>query len=774
LQRNAVQIFICLILTLFAFGQEVQFFPNGGNHPQLQEVRLKVPSGFSVHYTKDGTTPSKYSPKVSESLKIQGNTIFRFAIYDTQNKRSEVVQSYITDRKHTLPIISLVGDPGDFFDSVHGIYAKGCCADTVNPYMGANFWKDWERQINIEFYEPTNECGLNQAAGIKIFGGYSVANPQKSFALYARSKYGEKKFKHPLFPQLPFNKYKNFILRNAGGDMFGAHIRDVFATQVIKSTGLAIQEYRQVVVYINGEYWGKYNMREKINEHYIQAHYAIPKDSLMIMRHNGDRQHGPGTDYRSFIKKLPALDLNKYKDLNYVDHMMDIDNYLLYNIAEIYTGNGDAGGNIRYYKSMQAGGKWRWIYYDLDIGMNINGSNDYKKNSVVDFTTLKQEAWPNPPWSTLIIRKLLENDSIQHRYINLFSDLLNTNYHPDYAKKVLDDILTESNEEIDYHLKRWRILRSRFDKSVADIYLFIEKRPEILRQQLAERFNLEGTCIVRIKPPKKGGKIILNSLEITRDFEGVYFKQVPMHIQAVPDFDYEFIGWKDMKDNQAEQYRAFSQDEVMLVPQFKRKTYSKYAGAVIISEIDAAQDEEIDSGDWIEIYNNSDQRILLKQWFLMDELNSHRFEFPSIYLEPHTHLVIVQDSLKFMATYPGVPFIGSLGFGFKKNKDKIRLYDDHTLTVDEIDLPVFQVEELHAHNWARIDYRQPGFIADNWTFERPTPANISLAYHTLLEKEKQDAFLKSVFFYSGISAFSLIILLFLVPLLRKNKTVKRS
>jgi hypothetical protein len=766
---------ILIFAPLVAQKDTVIFIPAGGNHVGLEQIRVQIPEGFSVYYTTDGRSPSKYSARVKNAISLRGNTTFRFAIYDAKNNRREEVHSYFTERKHMVPIVSIVGDPDDFFDSVRGIYAKGCCADTVNPYMGANFWKDWERKINVEFFEPSGETGFNQPAGIKIFGGYSVANPQKSFALYARKKYGVKKFKHEIFPQLEFKKYNNFILRNAGGDMFGAHIRDVFATQLLKPTGLAIQEYRPVAVYINGAYWGKYNIREKINEHYINAHYKIPKDSLMIMRHNGDRQHGPGVDYRSFIAKMPKLDLNKPEDLKKVDAWMDIENYMLYNAAEIYTANGDAGGNIRYYKSMQQGGKWRWIFYDLDIGMNINGSKEYLIPSVHDFTTLKNEIWPNPPWSTLIIRKLLENDSLKYCYINQFSDLLNTALHPAVGKKLLDSLVREVEDEIIYHKKRWKITDARYSKSVSDIYLFVEKRPEALRSQLMERFNLSKTSKIRVIIPSVGGYVKLNTLRLKENFEGVYFQDVPIHFSAHPEYDYEFVGWKNLTNEARKSYYLLTSDELVLEPIFKRKEYSPFKGLVVITEIDATQEKKKQSNDWIELYNNTSQPISLNKWTLKDGKDKHTFTFGNFKIQPNEHLIITQDSAIFAEQYPkSIQVIGNIPFGFNKSTDKIRLYDQNGLTVDEFDLAVFGLTEPDSLNWARLDYRKAGFIIDNWVFEHPTPGTQSLAFTMLIEQEKNDDFWKSVFFYVGISAGVVLILLFLVPLWRKQQNKKQT
>ena len=82
--------------------------------------------------------------------------------------------------------------------------------------FGANFWRSSERAANIEMYEPDGELCFNQGAGIGIFGGYSRGLPQKSLFVVARSKYGAKNFKYPIFPERDFDKYKSFVLRNSG------------------------------------------------------------------------------------------------------------------------------------------------------------------------------------------------------------------------------------------------------------------------------------------------------------------------------------------------------------------------------------------------------------------------------------------------------------------------------------------------------------------------------------------------------------------------------
>lgn len=768
--------FLFLFLLFISIGlkaqEEVVFTPEGGVHLGLKEIKVDIPEGFKVYYTKDGTPPSSAHYRVRKSLSVFGNTAFRFLIYDDQGNKTNLSHSYFTERKHTLPIVSITIDTIDFSDSIQGIYAMGCCADSLDPHKGANFWQDWEKPIHIEFIENDNRQVINQEAGIKIFGGFSVSMPQKSFAIYARKKYGDNRFRHQLFPQLPFDKYKNFVLRNAGGDMLMAHVRDVYASQLVKETGIDYQEYRPVSVYINGEYWGKFNLREKINEHYINDHYGYDEDSLIIMRHQDDPQHGSTKDYEVFISKVPELDLNKKEDLHYLNRTMDIKNYILYNVCEVYTGNKDAGGNIRYYKHTSDTAKWRWIFYDLDMGLNFEGSEGYKRNSVIDFTTLKDEKWPNPPWSTMLIRKILQNDSLKYLYINQFSDLLNTTFQSNRALALIDSLELDVSAEIDYHLERWGVPRKRYDNSLKNLRIFAENRPQFLRQFLRERFDLSEDLYVKIVVPK-GGHVTFNSFTVKDTFEGVYYRGVPLNFEAIPRFDYEFIGWKDLPERNKKDYASFDKDTLILEPVFEKRTWSDFKGKIMITEIDATQSMKDTFGDWVELYNISEQLIDVSNWMLKDNKDKHQFTLPEgTKIGPNSFLIITQDSAAWRLNYKReAKVLGNLPFGINKNSDKVRLYDSENKKVDQINLKKFEQTEEDQMNWSKRDIRIVDFNSKNWQQEKASPSAKGHDFKRILEQEKEDEFLKSVFFYSGISLGVLVVLLFLLTLLgRRDRT----
>jgi len=756
------------------YGQ-ISISPKGGNHYGLREVNIDYPSDYKAYYTLDGSTPNKRSTSVPGKIELGGNTVLRFLFIDKEGKQFEQTHSYIVEKKHTLPIVSIAGNPAYFFDSLEGMFEMGCCADTVSPYFGANFWKKKERAVNFEFFEnaPKNkDANVNQIVGIKTFGGFSKAMPQKSLAIHARNKYGSNKLKYAFFPQLPFKKYKSLILRNGGNDMEGAHIRDVLATQLMKGTGLFYQEYRPVIVYINGKYWGKYNLREKINEHFIKAHTGYHKDSLVIMRHNADKQYGSPSDYRKFISKLANLDMTIKENVDYVASKMDIRNYFLYNIAQIYTGNGDAGGNIRYYKHVSDTAKWRWIFYDLDATFNINGSNEVLKNSLVNFTTLKDESWPNPPWSTLIIRKLLENDSLRFLYINDFAFYLNDIFNSKNVNTVFNNLTTEIDSEIGFHLQRWGISRKKYNQHLNYIEEFIIKRPKILITHLQNRFNLPAITQLSIHYEKEKGTVIFNGKPVKSNFKGVFFQGIPVHYKVVPNYDYEFAGWHNSKDIQSDVYQMITDDKFIIAPKLRERRKSEFAFKVIITEIDSYQKNN-KHGDWIEIYNRTDKTIDVSNWILKDSQDDHHFVFPSQqFIQPNDFLILAQDKEAFEAFFKQakVDVIGSFGFGLGANKDIIRLYDAQGRKVDYVDLKDMQDLDVSDTTTIHIkDVHKIENTIDNWVTEKYSPGKRGENSEYLERSKINQRKKKLLFFYSGFLISSLLLLFFSVSLWRRKR-----
>ena len=159
------------------------------------------------------------------------------------------------------------------------MYVHGPNYEQNFPYFGSNFWEDWERPIHFEIREPDGS-GYAGNAGVKIFGGWSRAFPQKSLSIFARSHYGPSSFEYSLFPDSDVDEYEAFVLRNSGNDWESTVMRDGFITSIADYLNIDHQRYRPALLFLNGEFWGIQNIREKVNEHFISSTHSIAPEHI--------------------------------------------------------------------------------------------------------------------------------------------------------------------------------------------------------------------------------------------------------------------------------------------------------------------------------------------------------------------------------------------------------------------------------------------------------------------------------------------------------------
>ncbi|MGV6860758.1 MAG: CotH kinase family protein [Putridiphycobacter sp.] len=756
-------LFIYIIFWGLLATAQVNFEPQGGLHNEPVQVKLSTDSSTTIYYTLDGSTPTSGSKKYNTPINIKKVGIIRAVTYINGKKSEVITQSYFCDRDYTLPVVSVVSDPGNFWDFSRGIYVKGCCADTIEPYMGANYWKSWERLCNVEMYQPNGDLCFNQLAGMSIFGGFSRALPQKSLAIIARGRYGEKKFDYPIFKNRKHKKYKSFILRNSGGDFKRTHLRDAYMTQLAKPTGVAIQEYEPVIVFLNGEYWGIQNIREKINEHYLAQNFDVDKDNVDILRQNGVRRHGYSKQYKYLLSFLRTHDLALNKNVEELSKFMDIHDFIRYNIAEVYSDNRDAGGNIRYWKERNDKSKWRWVLYDLDLGLGNNNYSGYKRNTLKKFTSVNAEKWPDPAWSTFIIRKLLENQNLRFKYINNTCDYLNTVYHPDTAIALLDRMVERIEPEMAFHVKKWGTSLENWKFHLDIVRTFVKERPKYMREHLKQKFELGNEINIKIVVPnEKNCKITFNDhLKIKENFSGIYYENIPVSIEVKTDHDYEFVGWKN-REEKTPNLTFVPLADVVLQPIIQPKKPSVFKDSLIINEISFYQPETDTVGDWVEIYNRSNQTIDLNGF----TFSQHKFKGgflinTSLSIEPEDFIILANKRTSFLAKYPGLDsnkVIGNFDFGLSKSGEKILLYDQEELIIDSLTFGGIKegTDTLFTSSLTHPDSTR--YDIKNWAFEKPTPLKRSIAYQHYLDETERYRIWKQRLYYGGGGFFFICLL----------------
>lgn len=548
-----------------AIESKVEFSHDGGEFDGQSIILSGAAEGEEIRYTLDANIPNMSSSLYTSPIIISGDTVVRAKIFRNNYIPSRTYsRTYVTSNTHDLPIVSLISEPYNFFDQQQGIYVYGPEENYENnlPFFGANFWQDWEREVHFSFYEPSGELGVAMNAGIKIFGAWSRANDQRSFSIFARGRYGKSTLHYPIFPDLDYDRFESIVLRSSGNDWMKTNVKDVIATSLMKDSGIEYQDHRSAVVYLNGQYWGFYNIREKVNEHFLDDKINVDKSEINILEANGDIVQGSNAAYNDLITFVTNNNLSDQSNYDFVASQVDIDNFITYQVANIYLDNTDwPGNNIKFWNSPET--KWRWIMYDTDFAFYRPWENQsaYTNDTLSFALNDSGPGWPNPPWSTLLVRKLMENTGFKNQFINQFADEFNGRFKASNVVAHVDSVANTVSPEITRHFAHWSNWDNRsehwknqnmlstfsqWENEVNIIRDFANNRIGFLTQYFRNYFGISGmfNLNLSINNPD-AGSIQLNSLTINESsWQGEYFDFIPVSLTAVPNEGYEFSSWQ--------------------------------------------------------------------------------------------------------------------------------------------------------------------------------------------------------------------------------------
>lgn len=534
-----------------AIAETVRFSHRGGFYNSPFNLTLsRNHSASRIHYTTDGSDPTENSNLYSTPIHISRNTVVKARVFGDNLIPGEIIsQSYLFSQPRQIGVVSLSIDPNTMFHPDTGMYSMGPNAIPEIPHFGANFWQDIEAPVHIELFEPpgSSQSGFNFRAGLEIYGGWSRSNDQKSLAIHFRNKYGEPNINYPVFPHRPhLTHFNDLILRNSGNDQSYTMMRDAMV-QTLMSGILDYHQHRPVAVYINGEYWGLYNIRERTNRHYFITNYygVVNADSVDILENESAIRVGSNTHYVAMLDFAQNSDLSVATNYAQIQEMMDVHNYIDYVSTQLYSANADwPGNNIRFWRE-RPNGRWRWILQDLDFGFGIYGdrATSASSNSLARLVDPNGPNWPNPPWSTALFRSLIRNGEFRNDFINRYATLMNTRFRPDRVVGVINSMASVISDEMVLQRARWRYWNN-WDEEVEVLREFARTRIPHARNHLRTQFDL-GTD-ARITLNAVNGRVSINDFVLENyPFSGDYFAGTPIRIRAIGNTGFMFSHWSD-------------------------------------------------------------------------------------------------------------------------------------------------------------------------------------------------------------------------------------
>ena len=515
-----------------------------------------------VRCTFDGSEPDSSTQAISEARLIDSTTVVRCSEYIDGKSVRQQTETYFINEKINMPVVSISVDPyyvKEYLD------ASPC---QPNPCKEAKFWEDVEYPAHVEYFangSSSKEKAFEIDAGLSISGNYSRNQQKKSVAIVMRKQYQSGRIRFPLFDTRPENStFKSFVLRNNGNRFISDYIADPMATSLLEGTSVDYQRSRQVIVFYNGDYRGIYDLREKLNEHFVETNYNIDHnnvDFIKISYNRVDVQNGTSNDYldlMQFIERANFTDDNTAYE--FISKKIDIPNFMEYIAAETYYANDDwPHNNVRAWKSGNS--PWKFVAFDIDHGFDwpvkVNGWTE--NTNMIDWTVSGGKAntmcsedkdyicFPN------IFAKLIKNTDFKQAFINRAAYLYSTFINSTKINQQIDYINgTIEKEQITRDQKRYKRSKYKnacndgFDADGSCLKAWSYIRDKTVRTEFKEFFGLIDDVPITIIIKGKG-VLKLDDFDIkqSQEYHWNVFEHHPMKLSVECPNGSKLIKWED-------------------------------------------------------------------------------------------------------------------------------------------------------------------------------------------------------------------------------------
>lgn len=475
---------------------------------------------------------------------------------------------------YDIPVISIQIQENYMFGYNEGIYTAGVDFDTwraENPDNNQayrpdwnNYWrrgKDWEYPVNIEFFEPNGNAlnsVMSQNGGLRIHGNNSRAYGIKSIRFYARSKYDNSgNFEFDLFDnQIPGatvpnnNEFKRILLRGNGSG--GPISYDAVFSGVMEPIYNGVARTKLAIHFINGEYWGLTQIRDRIDDHHFALNFGLDDDNVVIVECKGvncDLDEGEDSDYSSYIAMRNFIidnDMGDQAQFDQAASLLDMGSFIDHIVMEIYAENDSyerSYWKVRTPENDNFGdGKWRLTVQDFEASLKS------------DTNWLEFMSDTNTAENNVLFGNLLANEGFKIQFINRFADIMNTVFTPDYFNNVVNSTFDEVSPYLAEDANRFPKDNFYDPSEKTNLINWETTRPTIQRNQIKEHFGIAEVIDLTLNVSNvEAGSITINSIDVKSSTPGItenpypwtgkYFHGIPITLEAVALPGYAFSHW---------------------------------------------------------------------------------------------------------------------------------------------------------------------------------------------------------------------------------------
>lgn len=397
--------------------------------------------GAVIHYTTDGSAPTASSKVYNGAVSITGNTVVRaIAVCDGLVNSPSVTRTYLFNDQHTVPVFCLSLSTADF----QRMYTASM-SETGGVTKGA------EVACFMEYYVD-GKLATYTGAGVRVSGASTALYAQKSLGLYFRAGYGNSKVVFPFFDGCDVTTFRSIVLRNAGQDANYARIRDAYISRLCQGLNLDVAYVEPVAVYINGQYWGLYDLKQNINEDFFASNYGIDRNTIDIIKRNRMLLAGDRTEWLRLRNYCVSYNFSNDANYEQLCQWVDVDSIMDYIAVRTYFYDGDMF-NQKYWRAQDYSVKWRAILYDSDFAMN--GNTPSSNLLPAYFNPNGVSAAHGSITNMDIYCAVNQNQSWRDAFIVRYIYLIKYVFEPDNALTIFDELYSEIEPEMPRHISRW-------------------------------------------------------------------------------------------------------------------------------------------------------------------------------------------------------------------------------------------------------------------------------------------------------------------------------